>query len=120
MAETGWRPGPVGDILFTVESEKAVQEVEALESGTLCVVPNSPPPGTEMPVGTPLASLLKRGEEMPAGGPGPAARAAEPPWPSNDERVTRAPSSSQSRFAHPRLLALGETTKWLSVPARGA
>jgi len=39
-----------GETLFTVESDKATQEVEALESGTLCLAPDSPPPGREVPV----------------------------------------------------------------------
>lgn len=51
-----------GDILFEVESDKAVQEVEALESGTLRIPPDSPPPGQLVPVGTLLAYLLKPGE----------------------------------------------------------
>jgi len=60
----------MGESLFTVESDKALQEVEALESGTLRLIPHSPPPGSEMPVGTPLAYLLQPGERMPASHPG--------------------------------------------------
>lgn len=56
-----------GDILFDVESEKAVQEVEALESGVLHIPPNSPPPGQMVPVGTLLAYLLQAGEAKPTG-----------------------------------------------------
>jgi pyruvate dehydrogenase E2 component (dihydrolipoamide acetyltransferase) len=65
-------PVQVGDILFTVESDKALQEVEALEGGTLRIPPHSPPPGAEMPVGTLLAYLLGPDEAMPAGQPAPA------------------------------------------------
>jgi pyruvate dehydrogenase E2 component (dihydrolipoamide acetyltransferase) len=54
-----------GDILLEVESEKAVQEVEALESGILHIPPGSPSPGQVVPVGTPLAYLLQEGEELP-------------------------------------------------------
>ena len=56
-----------GEILFTVEGDKAVQEVEALESGILRIPPDSPPPGQEMPVGTVLAHIVQPG----AGGPAP-------------------------------------------------
>ncbi len=84
-------PVQVGDILFTVESEKAVQEVEALESGTLRLVPDSPPPGTEMPVGTPLAYLLKGGEEMPSGRPGPATGQPSLPGPATTAKVPEPP-----------------------------
>lgn len=54
-----------GEILFEVESDKAVQEVEALESGILRIPPDSPPPGQLVPVGTLLAYLVKPGETPP-------------------------------------------------------
>jgi pyruvate dehydrogenase E2 component (dihydrolipoamide acetyltransferase) len=53
-----------GELLFTVEGDKATQEVEALESGILRIPPDSPPPGQEVPVGTLLGYLLAPGEEM--------------------------------------------------------
>ncbi len=59
----------VGDILFVVEADKATQEVEALESGVLYVPPDSPPPGSEMPVGTLLGYLLEPGEKAPVVSP---------------------------------------------------
>ncbi|MFN2166030.1 MAG: 2-oxo acid dehydrogenase subunit E2 [Anaerolineae bacterium] len=70
-----------GEILFTVEGDKATQEVEALESGILHIPSGSPAPGVEVPVGTLLGYLLAEGEAVPAaperdvaGGPaGPAA-----------------------------------------------
>src|SRR5438067_2632637 len=54
-----------GDVLFTVESEKAVQEVEALESGILLIPPASAVPGAEVPVGAVLAYLVQPGEPAP-------------------------------------------------------
>ena len=54
-----------GEILFTVESDKAIQEVEALESGMLRIPPDSPLPGVQVPVGTRLAYLLQPGEPLP-------------------------------------------------------
>lgn len=59
-----------GDILFEVESDKAVQEVEALESGILHIPHDSPTPGQVVPVGTPLAYLLQPGEALPEKGSG--------------------------------------------------
>ncbi|HVC81567.1 MAG TPA: lipoyl domain-containing protein, partial [Chloroflexota bacterium] len=41
-----------GDILFTVETDKVAQEVEALDSGILRIPPDSAPPGVSVPVGT--------------------------------------------------------------------
>ncbi|MBP8108135.1 MAG: 2-oxo acid dehydrogenase subunit E2 [Caldilineaceae bacterium] len=55
-----------GEILFTVEGDKATQEVEALDSGTLHIPSNSPPLGKEVPVGTLLAYLLEPGEAIPS------------------------------------------------------
>jgi pyruvate dehydrogenase E2 component (dihydrolipoamide acetyltransferase) len=54
-----------GEILFTVESDKAIQEVEALDSGILRIPPDSPLPGVQVPVGTRLAYLLAPGEALP-------------------------------------------------------
>jgi pyruvate dehydrogenase E2 component (dihydrolipoamide acetyltransferase) len=51
-----------GELLFTVEGDKATQEVEALDSGTLHIPPDAPPPGKEVPVGTLLGYLLAPGE----------------------------------------------------------
>ena len=53
-------------MLFTVEGDKATQEVEALESGILRIPPDAPPPGKEVPVGTLLGYLLAAGEEIEA------------------------------------------------------
>jgi len=55
----------VGDIIFTVESDKALNEVEALDAGILRIPPDSPPIGTSMPVGTLLAYLVQSGEAAP-------------------------------------------------------
>jgi pyruvate dehydrogenase E2 component (dihydrolipoamide acetyltransferase) len=53
-----------GELLFTVEGDKATQEVEALDSGILRIPPDAPPPGKEVPVGTLLGYLLAPGEEI--------------------------------------------------------
>ncbi|MDA8219950.1 MAG: 2-oxo acid dehydrogenase subunit E2 [Dehalococcoidales bacterium] len=54
-----------GEMLFTVESDKAVSEVDALESGILRIPPDAPTAGQQVPVGTVLGYLLKPGEAMP-------------------------------------------------------
>ncbi len=56
-----------GDALFTVESDKATQEVEALDGGILRIPPASAAPGTTVPVGTVLAYLLRPDEVEPPG-----------------------------------------------------
>ncbi|MBI2505611.1 MAG: biotin/lipoyl-binding protein, partial [Candidatus Latescibacteria bacterium] len=39
-----------GEVLFTVESDKAVNEVESFDDGVLRIPPDSPPPGSTLPV----------------------------------------------------------------------
>jgi len=57
-----------GEVIFTVESDKAVQEVEALDSGVLRIPPDAAPAGASVPVGSVVAYLVAPGE---AGSPAP-------------------------------------------------
>jgi pyruvate dehydrogenase E2 component (dihydrolipoamide acetyltransferase) len=52
-------------LLYRLEGDKALTEVEALDSGVLRIPPNSPPPGTVVPVGALLAYLVSPGEAAP-------------------------------------------------------
>src|SRR5947209_266414 len=54
-----------GEIIFTVEGDKAVSEIESFESGILRIPPDSPSPGTMIPVGRLLAYLVQPGEALP-------------------------------------------------------
>ncbi len=64
-----------GDMLFSVESDKAIVEVEALDSGVLRI-PTDTPIGVDAPVGAVLAYILGPGEEPPAAAaPAPTAAA---------------------------------------------
>src|SRR5262249_35597592 len=54
-----------GQPLFELEGEKAVQEVEAVESGILHIPPESPRTGAAVSVGSLLAYLLQPGEPIP-------------------------------------------------------
>ena len=93
-----------GEILFTIESDKAVNEVEALGSGILHIPPDSPPPGTAVPIGTVLAYLLQP-SETPASqdlsGDGPAPRAGSTAMPT----------------ATPKPSAVRTTTRSTALPA---
>ncbi|HET8524232.1 MAG TPA: dihydrolipoamide acetyltransferase family protein [Thermomicrobiales bacterium] len=55
-----------GDFIFAVESDKAITEVEALDSGILRIPPDSPKIGDEVPVGGMLAYILAPGEPLPS------------------------------------------------------
>ena len=63
-----------GDVLFAVEGDKAVEEIESLDKGVLHIPPDAPQPGDSVPVGQLLAYILEDGEEPPA----PAAAGASP------------------------------------------
>lgn len=54
-----------GDVICTVEGDKAVNEVESLDHGVLRIPPDSPAPGVKVPVGTLLAYLVAPGEKAP-------------------------------------------------------
>ena len=54
-----------GDVLYTVESDKSLNEVEAFDAGILRIPATSPAPGAKIPVGTVLAYIVQQGEAMP-------------------------------------------------------
>ena len=54
-----------GDLLFTVESDKATQEVEAFDQGILRIPPDGPQPGAIIVVGGLLAYIIQPGEAAP-------------------------------------------------------
>ena len=55
----------VGERLFTLESEKATEDVECLDAGTLRISPNGPKAGDEIAVGTVIGYMLSAGEIAP-------------------------------------------------------
>lgn len=73
-----------GDIIFVVESDKALQEIEAFDSGILRILPDAPPVGSTVKIGELLAYLVQPGEappfELKAADEAPAsATSSEPP-----------------------------------------
>src|SRR5262245_58124888 len=82
-----------GEVLFTLQSDKAVNEIEALDSGILRLPPDSPAPGVEVPIGTLLAYIVRPGEPAPFERPGastgarPSPEAAGPTRPPARETV---------------------------------
>ena len=62
-----------GEIIFTVESDKAINEIESFDSGTLYIPPDAPQPGDTLPIGAVLGFLLGPGEGPPAATPSPPA-----------------------------------------------
>ena len=69
----GWQKPPGewirrGDVLFELEGEKAVQEIEAIDEGTLFIPPDGPKTGAVLKVGAVIGYLLAA-DEAPLSGP---------------------------------------------------
>lgn len=54
-----------GAAIFTLESEKALQEIESVDAGILRVLPSGPSEGDTVTVGTLVGYLLEDGERLP-------------------------------------------------------
>jgi pyruvate dehydrogenase E2 component (dihydrolipoamide acetyltransferase) len=54
-----------GDLIFTVETDKATQEVETFDNGVLRIPPDGPKAGDVIPVGGRLGYIVKAGEVAP-------------------------------------------------------
>src|ERR1700677_3972259 len=54
-----------GEPLFSLEGDKATQDVESLETGTLRIPPDGPKDGEKVAVGTLIGYLVARGEIAP-------------------------------------------------------
>ena len=66
----------VGEPVFTIEGEKATEEVESEDAGVLHIRPGVAEPGVELTVGTVIGWLLDEGEPVPEAPPDPVAKAA--------------------------------------------
>jgi len=73
----------VGDRLFALESDKAVEEAESMDAGILRLPPHAPKTGDRVKVGQLLGYLLAEGEALP-GGAADAPAAAKTPVPSTE------------------------------------
>lgn len=72
-----------GEPLFTLDGDKALQEIEATDSGTLRVPPDAPKPGSTVRVGDLLGYLVVAEEHLISTNPPPTLpqRAETPPAP---------------------------------------
>jgi pyruvate dehydrogenase E2 component (dihydrolipoamide acetyltransferase) len=64
LKQDGDRVRP-GDTLFSLESEKATQDIECLDNGILRIPPNGPEKGTTLAVGAVIGYLVQAGEAAP-------------------------------------------------------
>ena len=91
-------PVKEGDPLFTLESDKAAQEVESTDGGILSIPTNGPQPGETVKVGQILGYLLAEGESAPSVTAAPPAldapkQAAPTPAPATLGGATGSPES---------------------------
>ena len=54
-----------GDLLFSIEGDKAVQEIESIDGGILRIAANGPKPGDSIRVGDVLGHLVSADEAAP-------------------------------------------------------
>ncbi|MCL4506228.1 MAG: 2-oxo acid dehydrogenase subunit E2 [Chloroflexi bacterium] len=54
-----------GDLIFRLEGDKALTEVESMDDGILRIPPDAPQPGATVPVGALLGYLVAPGERAP-------------------------------------------------------
>ena len=137
---TGWlkKDGETvkeGEPVFLVESEKAEQEVESLESGILRIPADGPQPGDVLPVGTLIGYLVAPGEEAPSSVrsvaaappmPGSAGAKAEPvptgaavPTPAEKPREERDPAARPSISPRAKRVAKELGVDWKKVQGTG-
>ena len=82
----------VGEMLFTVESDKAVNEVESFDGGILHIPDGAPGPGATVAVGTMLGYLLEPGEKAPVAAPSSTPSDGPPPQPALQAQPAAVPS----------------------------
>jgi len=89
-----------GEVLFRLEGEKATEEIESLDSGTLHILARGPKSGDRLAVGTVIGYLLQPGE-IPSPVQARVALIGLTPTqaPSVDPRQTVSDSAGESRLA---------------------
>jgi pyruvate dehydrogenase E2 component (dihydrolipoamide acetyltransferase) len=90
-----------GEVVFRLEGEKAVEEIESLDAGTLHIPPAGPRPGDRVKVGAVIGFLLQPGE--PAPGASAPVRVEPQPVPVTQPQTEPIPASVPERAAGPAI-----------------
>jgi pyruvate dehydrogenase E2 component (dihydrolipoamide acetyltransferase) len=106
LKQDGDRVRP-GDALFSLEGEKATEDIEALDGGILRIGPDGPKEGQTLPVGAVVAYLVETGERAPFEDSPPASAPAakvnlERPAPAAVVRQTSASAPGRRPASSPR------------------
>jgi pyruvate dehydrogenase E2 component (dihydrolipoamide acetyltransferase) len=94
-----------GDVLFTLEGEKATQEIESLDAGTLRIAADAPQPGEKVAVGRVIGHLESAAAESSSLSPGERAgvRAEQPLAAAPPDAPARRDLSSSASAALPTI-----------------
>lgn len=114
----------VGDLLFTIETDKATQEVESLEAGILHIAPGGPRSGDVVLVGAVLGHLLAVGEAAPSAAPAASAAPATtstPAQPTASETIPAPAARAGGPTISPRArrVAAELNVDWSSLTGSG-
>ena len=102
-----------GDILFELEGEKALQEIEAVDEGILRLPPTAPQPGAVLKVGAVIAYLVSESEPCPWDASSAAANPATSSTSTETKADTSASTQTQDAAASPSVRRLARE---LNVP----
>lgn len=91
-----------GTPIFSIESDKALQEVEAFASGILRISPGCPAPGTTVEVGALLGYIAQPDEALEFEGAAASVSAAPPPVPVPTPPAAAPASPAEAPAASPR------------------
>ncbi|MFO0977647.1 MAG: 2-oxo acid dehydrogenase subunit E2 [Planctomycetaceae bacterium] len=99
-----------GDVLFELEGEKALQEIESVDAGVLRIPPNGPQPGDVLKVGAVIGCLVQPGEtpnwnSPPAASPNLASDSRSPAFIDTDPSAASSHKDSPSASPSVRRLA---------------
>lgn len=98
-----------GEPLFSIEGDKAVQEIESLDSGVLRIAANAPKPGDPIRVGDILGHLISEGERPPVSVSDRASQAAVDSAPATSLSATEARFSAAATIEDAASQAYGRT-----------
>ena len=85
-----------GDPLFQLEGDKALQDIESIDSGVLRFAPDAPQVGQIVAVGTVIAKLVQEGEVVQWTSVAPPVSSTSHPRPSNETPNTTVSNTSPS------------------------
>jgi pyruvate dehydrogenase E2 component (dihydrolipoamide acetyltransferase) len=104
-----------GDRLYSIEGDKATDEIEAFDQGILRIPPDAPAPGTTLQVGALLGYIVQPGEVAPFEVDRPPTAKAQPPM------AERPPASDPLPAISPRARRVADElgVSWAGLAGSG-